>query len=204
MKKQLIQKEQQVYEYIRKCLEFDTIPPSIRDICNAVGVSSTATAAKILHRLEEKDLITITTGKCRSIRLKTPSDSSDRETCRVPLLSKVSGNHAVVAAENIDGYVDFPAILGKGRANLFALRITGNGMKESGVLDGDIVIAESGRFLDEGLIAADCSGSILVGRLFSENGNYLLKVCPGSGPDQILHMADFSILGRVIADYRFY
>ena len=200
--KPLKPKEQKVLDYITKYIETEGFSPTVREICRALDISSTAAVFYILRRLEEKGHIITSNKKSRTIRLASKENTSESESLRVPLLSKVSGGPSALAIENIDGYVDFPKIMGEGRANLFALRVIGNDMAASGILNGDIVIIESGKHFTSGLVAAEQDGSVVIGYASHNGKDTVLKRAQDSdSSDQIPYV---SILGRIIADYRFY
>ena len=200
--KPLREKEQKVYDYIRNSIEIDGLAPSIRDICTALDISSTATVYNILQRLEEKGYIIMSSKISRSIRLAKTDDNADSDTSRVPLLSKITAGSSTPAVENIDGYVDFPKVMSEGRSNLFALRVIGNDLLSSGIIDGDIVIVESGKFLSGELIVAEKDGAIIISRIEYEGKTGYLKW--ESAPAGKISVKDVNFLGRIIANYRFY
>ena len=195
-------KEEQVYNYLRDSIEVDGFAPSVRDICRALGIQSTSTVHRYLHSLEAKGQITLSTGKSRAIRLNDKELLTGTETYRVPLLTNVSSGSYTVSAANVDGYVDFPKVMAKGKNNLFALRVVGNGIASSGIYNGDIVIIESGKYLND--------GEYIVA-LYKDNV-HILKVGLVQGVPSLksdewkdgFPIEQSVILGRLIANFRFY
>ena len=106
---------------------------------------------------------------------------------RVPLLGRVTAGTPILAVENYDGYVDFPVSMAGGESDLFALRVMGESMIEAGILDGDIVIV---------------NGEATVKKFYKENGCVRLQPCNASM--QPIYAKNVTILGRVIANFRFY
>ena len=198
----LTKKEEQVYNYVKSFIETDGYAPSVRDICHGLGIQSTSTIHHILHSLEAKGCIALADGKSRAIRLTDSGLSMGTETIRVPLLSKVSDEGATASTTNVDGYVDFPKVMAKGKNNLFALRVTGNGLASEGILNGDLVIIESGKYLNEGDYVAT----------LYEDHVYLLHIVLKGGAITLVSdewkegipSDKCTVLGRLIADFRFF
>ena len=186
------EKEALIYKFIKDSIEMDGYAPSVRDICTALGISSTSTVHTYLHRMESKGLISLSSGKSRALRIHDDHSDSKSETYRVPLLSGISTPN-VFAASNVDGYVDFPKVMAKGRSNLFALRISYDTFSGLGILPGDIVIVESGQYHSMGDLVVLHGNNEFEIRKYDEDmlqGKYSGN---SSAP-----------LGRVIANFRFY
>ena len=94
----LSQKERDILEYIIQRSQ-NSVPPSVREICAALGYKSTSTAHKYLSMLEEKGYLEKESGKNRSIKLK--GDSS----VQVPLLGTVAAGQPILAVEQIEDYI---------------------------------------------------------------------------------------------------
>lgn len=195
-------KEYQILQFIRQSIEKDGFAPTIRDICRAVGIRSTSTVHSYLQRLEEQGLLQRGTNKSRAVRLG--STAPDEEpTRRVPILGRVTAGAPILAVENYDGYVDFPSVMARGRMNLFALRVMGKSMIEAGILDGDIVVVESGHYADNGdIVVAMIEDSATVKRFFREEDHIRLQ--PENSSMQPIIVKEVVILGKVIANFRFY
>ena len=122
---------------------------------------------------------------------------------KIPILGRVAAGIPILAIENYDGYVDFPASMARGKSNLFALRVIGESMIEAGIFDGDIVIVESRRFAEDGdIIVAMIDNEATVKRFYRDNGRIRLQ--PANRTMQPIYSREVTVLGKVIADFRFY
>ncbi len=200
---QLSEREQAVYEYIVSCVEKDGFAPSVRDICTAVGIKSTSSVHDYIRKLESKGYISKSSGKSRALKPEVRSESETGKMCRVPLLGRVTAGQPILAVENHDGYVDFPSSMARGKANLFALRVIGESMIEAGILDGDIVVVESRQYADDGeIVVAMIDDEATVKRFFREKDRVRLQ--PANHTMKPIFSRDVTVLGRVIANFRFY
>ena len=201
---ELTQLEKSIYVYIKESVERDGYAPSVRDICAALKIKSTSTVHSYLYRLEQKGYLTRGQGKSRALKLETPGCPDSERMIRVPLIGRVTAGNPILAVENYDGYVDFPSSMCKGRANLFALRILGESMREAGIMDGDIVVVESRQYADNGdIVVAMIEDEATVKRFFrQEDGRIRLQ--PENSAMQPIIVSKAEILGRVIANFRFY
>ena len=199
----LTQKEREVYEYISVCLERDGYAPSVRDICAAVGIKSTSSVHEYLRRLSDKGYIKKSSGKSRALKIEGNSQSESSKMKRVPILGRVTAGQPILAVENYDGYVDFPVTMARGKANLFALRVMGESMIEAGILDGDIVVVESKRYADDGeIVVAMIEDEATVKRFYRDNGRIRLQ--PANCTMEPIYAREVTVLGKVIANFRFY
>lgn len=200
---ELTQKEKSVYEYIKNCLENNGYAPSVRDICTAVGIRSTSSVHEYIRKLETKGYITKCSGKSRALKIESKSPSERGAMKKVPILGRVTAGVPILAVENYEGYVDFPAGMARGKANLFALRVMGESMIEAGILDGDIVVVESRKYADDGeIVVAMIDDEATVKRYFRDNGRIRLQ--PANSAMSPIYSRDVTVLGKVIANFRFY
>lgn len=200
---ELTQKEKKVFEYISECVEENGYAPSVRDICAAVGIKSTSSVHEYLRRLETKGYIRKSSGKSRALTIESNSGSETGKMQSVPILGRVTAGQPILAVENYDGYVDFPVSMTRGNANLFALRVMGESMIEAGILDGDIVVVESRRYADDGeIVVAMIEDEATVKRFFKDEGRIRLQ--PANRAMSPIFATDVTILGKVIANFRFY
>ena len=197
---ELTQREKKVLEYIKKVISERGYSPSVRDIQNAVGIKSTSTVQVCLERLEEGGFIYKDGGKSRTIRV---DEEGGRLNSKIPILGYVRAGSPLSADENFDGFVDFIAPKGYDRENLFALRVTGDSMKNAGILDGDIVVIDKTSTAENGdTIAALVDDGATVKTFYRENGKFRLQ--PQNDAYKPIISDDVTLLGRVIALLRNY
>ncbi len=198
----LTDREKEIYEYISDCMKVNGYAPSVRDICAALQIHSTSTVHQYLRRLDAKGYIRRDIGKSRAVALQA-SDQEPENMLRVPILGKVTAGKPITAVQNFDGYVDFPASMVRGTKQLFALKVYGESMQEAGIMDGDIVVVEGRSYADNGdIIVAMIEDEATVKRYFRENGRVRLQ--PENSSMQPIYATNVSILGKVIANFRFY
>lgn len=193
-KNPLTPKQEAVYNFLVKKMK-NGIPPTVREICTATGIKSTSTVHAILNALEEEGYILRDAKYSRAIRLENDFDAS-----MVPLVGRVTAGQPILAVEQIEDYIPYPT---KDADGLFALKVVGLSMRDAGILDGDIVIADKN---------APCkSGDIIIG-MDGEDATVKRLIINGS---QVIFMPenpDFSpiypekpmVLGKVVGSFRKY
>ena len=158
-----------VAEYVRKYQCENGYPPSVREICRALGIKSTATAHYYLDKLEERGVITRNANKNRAISLTdTP------EFVSIPLVGTVTAGEPILAVENLEGYYPLPPEF-VGGGTCFLLQVKGESMIEAGILNGDKIICEKTDSADNGdIVVALVDDSATVKRFFRRDGKIIL------------------------------
>ncbi len=158
-----------VTEYVRNYQSENGYPPSVREICRALNIKSTATAHYYLDKLEERGVITRNANKNRAISLTdTP------EFVSVPLVGTVTAGQPILAVENLDGYYPLPPEF-VGDGTCFLLQVKGESMIDAGILNGDKIICEKAETADNGdIVVAMIEDSATVKRFFRRNGKIIL------------------------------
>ena len=192
--------EAKILKYITESIRTDGYSPSVRDIQRSLGIKSTSTAQLYINRLEEKGYITKANCKSRSIRLNEEMIPFGR----VPILGRITAGMPILATENFEGYINFAAETVHCRPEeLFALRVSGESMREAGIMDGDIVIVEKTPYAQNGqIVVAMIDDSATVKTFYRENGHFRLQ--PENHTMQPIIADDVSVLGRVVASMRTY
>lgn len=206
MKEPLTDKERAILEFVISATRLNGYPPSVRDICAETGIKSTSTVFSYIKRLEEKGYLEKEDGKSRSIRTK--ADPTERRSIRVPLLGDVAAGLPILASEDLSGeeYIDFTPSGGSASSfggRLFALRIRGTSMIEAGILDGDIVVVERTPVADDGdIVVALIGDEATVKTFYREKDRFRLQ--PENRTMEPIYTTELSVLGKVIADIRYY
>ena len=199
----LTEREREIYEYIVNAIRNEGYSPSVRDICNALGMKSTSTVHTYLERLERKGVIQKESGKSRTLRVENETVRG-AQTVRVPIVGKVAAGMPILAVENYEGFRDFPrpgaTVSG---SDLFALRIQGESMIEAGILDGDLIIVEKRTIAEDGeIIVALVDDEATVKTFYRDGDRFRLQ--PENSSMEPIYVRELVILGKVVACMRFY
>ncbi|MBQ4591522.1 MAG: transcriptional repressor LexA [Clostridia bacterium] len=200
-------KEQLVFDYIKENIKTRGYSPSIRDICAALNIKSTSTVHTCLERLEEKGYIQKEDGKSRTVRiegLNTADAAENPDSLSIPIIGRVTAGTPILAVENYEGYIHYPAGLRSLPENeMFALRVSGNSMIEAGILDGDIVIVEKTPIAENGdIVVALIDDEATVKTFYKEDGHFRLQ--PENRAMLPIIVNSLMILGKVITSIRYY
>lgn len=190
----LTEKQQQVYNFLVKELS-QGLPPTVREICTATGIKSTSTVHAILNALEEEGYIIRDAKNSRSIRL-----DMDFQSAMVPLVGKITAGKPILAVEEIEDYIPYPS---KNAEGLFALKVVGLSMRDAGILDGDIIVADKNRPCKNGDIVVGMDGDeATVKRLVIKNGQVIFM--PENPDFNPIYPEQPNVLGKVVGSYRKY
>ena len=195
----LTEKQQLVYNFLFKSMA-DSIPPTVREICSATGIKSTSTVHGILTALEENGYITRDAKASRAIRIEGTVNSA-----QVPVLGKVTAGKPILAVEEIEDYIPYPvANSASGMSDgLFGLRVSGLSMRDAGILDGDIIVADKNKPCKNGDIVVGMDGdSATVKRLKIQNGQIIFM--PENPDFSPIYPENPMVLGKVVGSYRKY
>ena len=193
----LNQKAQDIYEYIRDSIN-NGYPPTVREICGAVGISSTSTVHKYINLLIDEGYLEKTDGCNRAIKI-----ANSRSSIAVPLVGEVAAGQPILASENITEYINFEPDRNY-QGELFALKVKGESMINIGIYNGDTVIVEKTSHAENGEVAVvlvDGEGAT-VKTFFKENGHYRLQ--PENDDMEPIIADDVAVLGKVRALIRYY
>ena len=190
----LTEKQEKVYRYLVSSMA-DGLPPTVREICKGCSIKSTSTVHGILDALEENGYIIRDSYSSRAIRI-----ADNISAARVPVVGRVTAGQPILAVEQIEDYIPYPATDSEG---LFALRVTGLSMRDAGILDGDIVVADKNASSKSGDIIIGMDGEeATVKRLLVKNGQVIFM--PENPDFEPIYPENPSVLGKVIGSYRKY
>ena len=135
-------KQEQILNYIKECILDKGYPPTVRDICFAVGLSSTSTVHSHLNSLEQNGYIRRDPSKPRAIEIVDDEfNLTRREVVNVPVIGTVAAGQPILAEENITDYFPvLPEFLTNNQT--FMLKVKGDSMINAGILYGDTIIVE--------------------------------------------------------------
>ena len=188
-------------DYIERETSSTGVPPSIRQIGTALGISSTNGVRLHLQALQKKGYIRRSQRTSRGIvsldRLSNAASPTRSTTVDVPILGRVAAGTPIMAAENHEGSLTLDASLLKNQES-FALRVNGDSMINAGILDGDIVVVRLQQGADNGDIVVALMGEeTTVKRFYREKDTIRLQ--PENSTMPPIFSTDVDICGKVIA-----
>jgi repressor LexA len=137
---QLTERQTRILDYIRYVTKVRNYPPSVREIGEAVGLSSSSTVHNHLNQLERRGLIKRDPSKSRTVQLTADIelDQVRRNAVSVPIVGNVAAGAPILAEENIEDHLLLSSDLAKD--GYFLLRVRGDSMINAGIMDGDMVL----------------------------------------------------------------
>ena len=185
-------KRAEILQFLTEFTKHNGYSPTVREICAAVGLSSTASVYRHLEALRDEGLICMDEQKKRSITVPGARPG------RVPVVGTVTAGLPILAVENIDGYIPW-----EGEEGCFALRVRGESMIGAGILDGDKVVVRPQPNADNGQIVVALLGDEATVKRLRRCGEdvWLMPENPAFSP---IDGRDAVILGRVKAVIREY
>lgn len=195
-------RQQRILDFIAETVRERGYPPTVREIGEAVGLTSSSSVHAQLANLERKGLIHKDPAKPRAMSLAT--DEARAAGTVIPLIGRIAAGTPMLATEQVEDYVAVPADFARGGEH-FALRVSGDSMIGVGILDGDTVVVRSQSAAHDGdIIAAVLPGpaedEATVKRLGHDGGRVML--IPENPTLTPFEMIDGRIVGRVVAVLR--
>jgi repressor LexA len=171
----LTARQREVLEIIEKHMRDRGYPPSVREIGEAVGLTSPSTVQAHLAALQRHGYLRRDPTKPRAIEVRWDPTSDavmDRRPVRhVPLVGDVAAGTDVLAQENVEEVLPLPADF-TGEGDLFMLRVRGDSMIDAGILDRDYVVCRSQKTADEGdVVVAGIPGDEATVKRFTTKGD---------------------------------
>jgi len=200
-KKTLTGKQLEILEFLKSELYNKGYPPSVREICEAVGLKSTSTVHGHLERLEKKGFIRRNPTKPRAIEILDNSPLSiARDLVEVPIVGRVTAGQPILAVENIEDSFPLPADFLRGNDN-FILVVKGESMIEAGILDGDYVVVKQQNHANNGdIVVALIEDEATVKRFYREKDHIRLQ--PENSFMEPILVKEVAILGKVTGVFR--
>ncbi len=199
----LTQRQAQVLNFIRQFSQAKGYPPAVREICAAVGLSSTASVHNHLQKLQEMGFIQRDSAKPRALELTQENSWRNKTVVPVPLVGTVTAGMPILAVENIEETYPIPLdLLGTGE-DVFMLAVSGDSMKDAGILDHDYIVARKQNFANNGdIVVALIDGEeTTVKRYFKDLRNIRLQP-ENDAYSPIIGTDNITVMGKVIAVFR--
>lgn len=205
---ELTEMQSKIYEYIKSEIK-KGITPSIREICKAVGLSSTSSIHYHLDNLEQMGYISRPKSKKRCIEIlendfymDSASSIGVPEYSNVPIIGSVAAGQPILAAENIDGYFPVPTTYLTNNQT-FMLRIKGNSMVNAGILNNDLVLVQQSSSAKNGEIIIALIDDSATCKTFYKEDEYI-RLQPENDSYEPIYVRECNIIGKVIGLFRSY
>lgn len=211
MQNKINEKQQRILDFLNEQIEKNGYPPSVREICNAVGFKSTSTVHGYLEKLKKEGLIKKDPSKPRALKVINDKKNtkvaepknmySNKELVEVPIVGKVTAGQPILAVENIEDTFPLPLDFVQ-NSTTFMLRVRGDSMIESGIFDNDYILVKQQSTANNGdIVVALIDDEATVKTFYKEKG--FIRLQPTNKfYDPIIVRDNFSILGKVIGVFR--
>ena len=194
----LTPRQQQVLEFIRESVRANGYPPTVREICAALNLSSPSTVHAHLANLERLGLIKRDPTKPRA--LDVVQDLRPRRP--LPLVGCVAAGQPILAEENIEELIDVPAFLRRDDDD-FVLRVQGDSMADAGIFNGDFIVVHSQDQAQNGEIVVALVGDEATTKRFYNEGRTVRLQPENELYEPIIVNADeVELVGRVVGVLR--
>jgi repressor LexA len=200
----IYKRQQQILGFIRQYIQANGSAPTLRQIAEAIGVSSLATVHEHLQALEEKGLIKRKQGKVRSIDLKESEFNADPGSFEAPILGFIAAGQPIEPYTDPNATMGIPQAMVSGKKRTYVLQVRGESMIEDGIMDGDHVIIEQTEAATNGqiVVALLDNGMATLKRFFKEATRIRLE--PANSTMQPIFVKNVRIQGRVVGLVRKY
>ena len=194
----LTKRQEQVLEFIRESIRANGYPPTVREICTGLDLSSPSTVHAHLANLEQLGLIKRDPTKPRALDVV----GDLRPPRPLPLVGQVAAGVPILAEENIEELVDVPAFMRRDDGD-FVLRIEGDSMADAGILNGDYIIVHTQEQADNGAIVVALVGDeATTKRFYREGATVRLQPENELYEPIIVNAAEVQLVGTVVGVLR--
>jgi repressor LexA len=208
----LTERQRTILDVIRASVTTRGYPPSIREIGDAVGLTSTSSVAHQLRTLERKGFLRRDPNRPRAVDVRTPEDMAQIVTTEVagsdalpeptfvPVLGRIAAGGPILAEEAVEDVFPLPKEL-VGEGSLFLLKVVGESMVDAAICDGDWVVVRQQNVADNGdIVAAMIDGEATVKTFKRTRGQVWLM--PHNPAFEPIPGNDAAVLGKVVTVIR--
>ena len=191
--------EKRVFDYLKEQIREKGYPPSVREICAALGFKSTSSAHQYISRLAEKGYIDKGDLKTRAIKIV-----GDEPTISIPIVGKVAAGEPILAQENIEDYFSIgESFFSQSdlKNDTFVLKVQGESMINAGINNGDYIIVTRQDTARNGqIVVAMIDGDATVKTFYKEKDHVRLQ--PENDTMEPIIVNDVQIVGKVVGLFR--
>jgi repressor LexA len=202
----LTKRQQQIFDFIKRYTSEKGYPPTVRDIGQAIGLTSSSTVHAHLANLERLGMLRRDPTKPRAMEVLVDKAKRAIAPAGLPLVGRVAAGTPILAEENVEEYVEVSP-LAAGDGGDFVLEVRGDSMKNAGILNGDTVVVRSQATARDGEIVVaivgqedEAEAEATVKRYFRERDHIRLE--PENESFEPIRSPDVKIAGRVIGVFR--
>ena len=188
-------KEEELLAFIKNHQEEFGYPPTVREMCRAIKVSSTSTISYYLNKLETSGLIKKSPNKNRALEIVGETFNFS-DYVKIPIVGKITAGEPILAVENTEEYFIASPSLFRGDG-LFILTVSGESMINAGIFNGDkIVVRQQSTAQNGEIVAALIDGLATVKRFYKEENRYRLQ--PENDTMEPIYTDHVELLGKVV------
>lgn len=214
----LKEREQKILKYMKDEIRTKGYPPTVREICAALGIKSTSTAHKDIESLVKQGYLVKDPSKPRALMVVDPNSGkheehsadihvntdSNMEMITVPVIGNVAAGTPILAEQNIEDFFPVPARYASGSS--YMLHVRGESMIEAGIMDGDLILVQQTETANNGdIVVAMIDGfeSEATVKTFYREKDHIRLQPENSSMSPIL-VKDVKILGKVKGVFRYF
>lgn len=199
--KQLTDKQERIYDFIKGSIKGSGFPPTVREIGEQFNITVKG-AYDHVKAIEKKGFIKTEQNKSRAIVVLGNENEVPVDAINVPLLGRIAAGSPILAQENVEEYLSFPKSMFRS-GDYFALHVKGDSMIEGGINDGDIAIIKKQNSCNNGdIVAALLADEATLKRLKVTGSKVMLM--PENPAYQPIVAENVSIMGKLVALFRKY
>ncbi|MBD3250637.1 MAG: transcriptional repressor LexA [Candidatus Pacebacteria bacterium] len=194
----LYKRQRQIMDFIAQYIQKNGYAPTLREIADAIGVSSLATVHEHLEALDRKNVIKKHTGKVRGIELLDKTFLNSDESVDLPLLGYIAAGSPIEPYEEDDASFKVSPELITGKKRAYVLQVKGESMIEDHIDDGDYVVIEETQDVNNGdiVVALLDNGLATLKRYYKEVTRVRLE--PANSNMSPIYATNVQIQGRVV------
>ena len=200
----LTKRQAEILDYIKRFTAENKYPPSIREACHDLNISSSATIHSHMKRLIEKGYLKRSGTSSNQLQLLVNNEYEDaqKDIVNVPLLGKITAGNPIEAIEMPDEYFALPSYLIPTKKEVFTLKVDGDSMINAGIFSGDIVIIERRNTAHNGeiVVAMNDDNEVTLKTFYKEKG--YIRLQPENDFMNPIILNNVTILGKAIGLYR--
>lgn len=211
----LKEREQKILSFMKKEIRHKGYPPTVREICQALGIKSTSTVHKDIENLVKAGFIVKDPSKPRALNIIDEVPDTDghamggverADVVDIPIVGSIAAGTPILAEQNIEESFPLPARYVSRGADNFMLKVKGESMVEAGIMDGDLILVEQQNVARNGdIVVAMIDGfesEATVKTFYREDGHVRLQ--PENSSMSPIIVQDVTILGKVRGVFRYF